>query len=180
MDNEQLIVDCVNGNARAQKMLYEKFGPKLFAVCHRYASSYEESQDILQDGFVKIFEKLSTYKGEGSFEGWMRRIIVNTALDTIRKNQKLKFNIDVDIVSNHLATDQSILGELAAQDLLKILQKIPMGYRTIFNLYVIEGFSHKEIAEQLDITISTSKSQFSRARALLREILDKQNIVYES
>jgi RNA polymerase sigma-70 factor (ECF subfamily) len=180
MNNEQLIEECVKGNARAQKMLYEKFGPKLFAVCNRYASNYEESQDVLQDGFVKIFEKLSSYKGEGSFEGWMRRIVVNTALDAIRKNQKLKFNVDVDTVTNQLSTDQTILGELAAADLLKLLQKLPLGYRTIFNLYAIEGFSHKEIAEQLDITISTSKSQFSRAKAILREILEKQNVVYES
>jgi RNA polymerase sigma factor (sigma-70 family) len=180
MNNEQLIDECAKGNARAQKMLYEKFGPKLFAVCHRYAHNYEEAQDILQDGFVKIFEKLGSYKGEGSFEGWMRRIIVNTALDAIRRNQKLKFNVDVDSVTNHLSTDQTILGDMAAQDLLKILQNLPIGYRTIFNLYAIEGYSHKEIAEQLEITISTSKSQFSRARAILREILEKQNVVYES
>ncbi|MCB9195358.1 MAG: sigma-70 family RNA polymerase sigma factor [Flavobacteriales bacterium] len=180
MSNEQLIEACLNGDARAQKMLFQNFGPKLYAVCLRYSKSEEEAQDMLQDGFVKIFEKLLSYKGEGSFEGWMRRIMVNTCLDEIRRTKKFQSNVDVEDFSYSLTDNETVLDDLAAKDLLKILQRIPMGYRTVFNLYVIEGYSHKEIADELEITVSTSKSQFSRAKAMLREILSKQNLGYES
>lgn len=180
MGNEQLVAACLEGDVRAQKMLFHKFGPKLFAVCMRYAKSQDEAQDMLQDGFVKIFEKLISYKGEGSFEGWMRRIMVNTCLDEIRRTKKYQGNVDVDDYSYALTDNESVLDDLAAQDLLKILQQIPVGYRTVFNLYVIEGYSHKEIADELEITVSTSKSQFSRAKAMLREILSKQKLGYES
>ncbi len=180
MSNEALIEACNNGDARAQKILFEKFGPKLYAVCMRYSSSPEAAQDMLQDGFVKIFEKLVSYKGEGSFEGWMRRVIVNTCLDEIRRNKKHLNNVDIDDVSYSLTHNDSVLDTLAADDLLKILNSLPIGYKTVFNLYVIEGYSHKEIAEELEITVSTSKSQFSRAKAILREIIEKQKIGYES
>ncbi len=180
MSNEQLVEACLKGDSRAQKMLFEKYGPKLYGVCMRYSKSQEEAQDMLQDGFVKIFEKLTSYKGEGSFEGWMRRIMVNTCLDEIRRTKKYQGNVDIDDYSYSLTTNESVLSELAAKDLLKILQHIPVGYRTVFNLYVIEGYSHKEIAEELEITVSTSKSQFSRAKAMLREILKKQKLGYES
>jgi RNA polymerase sigma-70 factor (ECF subfamily) len=180
MSNEELISACRKGDARAQKLLFTKFGPKLFAVCHRYSNSEESAQDMLQDGFVKIFEKLISYKGEGSFEGWMRRIMVNTCLDEIRRSKKHQNNVDIDDFSYSLTNNETVLDELAAKDLLKILQLLPIGYRTVFNLYVIEGYSHKEIADELDITVSTSKSQFSRAKAILREIIEKQNIGYES
>jgi RNA polymerase sigma-70 factor (ECF subfamily) len=180
MSNEEIIAACRKGDARAQKLLFNKFGPKLYAVCNRYSRSEEAAQDMLQDGFVKIFEKLVSYKGEGSFEGWMRRIMVNTCLDEIRRSKKHLNNVDIDDYSYSLSNYETVLDELAAQDLLKILQVLPVGYRTVFNLYVIEGYSHKEIAEELEITVSTSKSQFSRAKAILRDIIDKQKIGYES
>lgn len=180
MSNEALIAACNNGDARAQKILFEKFGPKLYAVCMRYSNSPEAAQDMLQDGFVKIFEKLVSYKGEGSFEGWMRRVIVNTCLDELRRNKKHQNNVDIDDFSYSLTNNDSVLDKIAADDLLKILNCLPLGYKTVFNLYVIEGYSHKEIAEELEITVSTSKSQFSRAKAILREIIEKQKIGYES
>jgi len=169
MTNEQIVNKCLKGDARAQKMLYEKFAPKLLAICYRYASKHEEAQDILQEGFIKIFEKLDKYSGLGSLEGWMRRIIVNTALDGIRRNKKLLLNDDINEVGYKIESNDFIEERLAAQDLLKVLHSIPVGYRTIFNLYAIEGYSHKEIAEQLEISPSTSKSQYSRAKALLRK-----------
>jgi len=177
MTNEQLIKKCLEGNARAQKKLYEKFGPKLMGVCYRYATSSAEAQDLLQDGFIKIFEKLDNYSGMGSFEGWMRRIVVNTALDNIRKNKKFLLHSDIDSAEYKLQSNDYIEERLAAQDLLNILQSIPLGYKTIFNLYAIEGYSHKEIAEQLSITISTSKSQYSRAKALLRGKITKLKLI---
>ncbi|MCT4582383.1 MAG: sigma-70 family RNA polymerase sigma factor [Flavobacteriales bacterium] len=176
MTNEQLIENCLEGNARAQKMLFEKFGPKLLGVCYRYANNQDEAQDLLQDGFIKIFEKLDKYSGIGSFEGWMRRIIVNTALDNIRKNKKFQLHTDIDETGFKIPSNDFIEERLAAEDLIKILQSIPIGYKTIFNLYAIEGYSHKEIAEQLNITTSTSKSQYSRAKALLREKITKLNL----
>jgi RNA polymerase sigma factor (sigma-70 family) len=179
-NNDELIEACLKGDSRAQKMLFEKHGPKLFAVCMRYSNSEEEAKDVLQDGFIKIFEKLNIYKGEGSFEGWMRRVVVNTALDAIRKNKKLKSQVDIDDVAYGLTTNESVLDTMAAEDLMLVLQTLPTGYRTVFNLYVIEGYSHKEIAEELNITVSTSKSQFSRAKGILREILEKRNMRYET
>ena len=180
MSTDELIKACLKGDHRAQKRLFELYSPKLFAVCYRYANSTSEAQDVLQDGFVKIFEKLNYYKGEGSFEGWMRRIIVNTALDSIRKNKKLQNNDDIDEVGYNLKDGHSVLSDLAAEDLLEILNTLPIGYKTVFNLYVIEGYSHKEIAEELGVTVSTSKSQFSRAKSILREIIEMKNMRYES
>ena len=176
MTNEQLIENCLKGNARAQELLYTNFGPKLMGVCFRYATSTQEAEDLLQDGFIKIFEKLDKYSGIGSFEGWMRRIVVNTALDNIRKNKKFLLNTDLESEAYKLSSNDFIEERLAAEDLMKVLQSIPLGYKTIFNLYAIEGYSHKEIAEQLDITTSTSKSQYSRAKALLRDKITKLNL----
>ncbi len=169
MSNEELIKNCLKGKPSAQKKLYDLYAPKLMAVCYRYANNHSEAQDMLQDGFVKIFEKLDKYSGLGSFEGWMRRIVVNTALDSIRKNKKRLFHSDIDEVEFQLPRNDFIEERLCAEDLMKVLHSIPIGYRTVFNLYAIEGYSHKEIAEQLSINVSTSKSQYSRAKALLRE-----------
>lgn len=168
MREEELIDRCLKNDVLAQKKLYEMIGPKMMGVCLRYMGNTEEAQDVLQDGFIKVFEKLKGYSRVGSFEGWMRRIFVNTALDAIRKNKKLKNQADIDDVAYMLKSDDYTLETLAAEDLMKILQEIPIGYRTVFNMYVIEGYSHKEIAEKLEVTTSTSKSQFSRAKAMLR------------
>jgi RNA polymerase sigma-70 factor (ECF subfamily) len=123
-----------------------------------------------------VFEKLGTFSGQGSFEGWVRRIFVNTALDAYRKSKQDRMLQDIDEVGYHLDSGQDIVSDITAQDLLKMLQKIPAGYRMVFNLYVIEGYSHKEIGEQLNISESTSKSQFSRARAYLMNLLEKQKM----
>ncbi|HRE75284.1 MAG TPA: RNA polymerase sigma factor [Flavobacteriales bacterium] len=177
MTDEQLIKECLSGRPSAQKTLYERFSRKMMGVCIRYSSSYEEAQDVLQDGFVKVFEKLGTYSGNGSFEGWVRRIMVNTALDSWRKNKQEREMQDIDEVGYGLSSGEDIVSNITAEDLLAILQTIPSGYRMVFNLYVIEGYSHKEIGEMLNITESTSKSQFSRARSYLMNILQKQNML---
>lgn len=177
MTDEQLIKECLSGRPSAQKTLYERFSRKMMGVCIRYSSSYEEAQDVLQDGFVKVFEKLGTYSGNGSFEGWVRRIMVNTALDSWRKNKQEREMQDIEEVGYGLSSGEDIVSNITAEDLLAILQTIPSGYRMVFNLYVIEGYSHKEIGEMLNITESTSKSQFSRARSYLMNILQKQNML---
>jgi RNA polymerase sigma-70 factor (ECF subfamily) len=151
----------------------------MMGVCLRYTNNYEEAQDVLQDGFIKVFNKLSKFVNKGSLEGWVRRIMVNTALDHYRKNKKFQKDIEIDAVSFKLEKQEYIVESINAQDLLKIIQTIPEGYRVVFNLFAIEGYSHKEIAEQLGVTESTSKSQFSRAKKMLRKILIERNIVTE-
>ena len=169
MSEEEMIKGCLKNNPLAQRTLYNKLGPKMMGVCLRYMTNTEEAQDVLQDGFVKVFDKLGAYSGAGSFEGWVRRIFVNTALDAIRKNKKLKHQTQIDDVAFALRSNDFIFETLVAEDLLKVLQELPLGYKTVFNLYAIEGYSHKEIAKKMNVTVSTSKSQFSRAKAMLRE-----------
>jgi RNA polymerase sigma factor (sigma-70 family) len=169
MSEEEMIKGCLKNNPLAQRTLYNKLGPKMMGVCLRYMTNMEEAQDVLQDGFVKVFDKLGAYSGAGSFEGWVRRIFVNTALDAIRKNKKLKHQTQIDDVAFALRSNDFIFETLVAEDLLRVLQELPLGYKTVFNLYAIEGYSHKEIAKKMNVTVSTSKSQFSRAKAMLRE-----------
>lgn len=176
MSDEALIQSCKQGNPLAQKQLYEKYSRKMMGVCLRYAGNRDEAQDILQDGFIKLFEKLETFSGTGSFEGWMRRIFVNTALDHLRRNKQERNLLDIDDVGFFLSVKELVTDEIAAEDLMKILQSIPIGYRTVFNLFAIEGYSHKEIGDMLGITESTSKSQYSRARDFLKNILEKQGM----
>lgn len=176
MTDEQIIDGVIKGDAKAQKYLYEKYVNKMMGVCLRYARDYEEAQDVLQDGFVKVFEKLKSYKGAGSLEGWVRRIFVNTAIDNHRKTKSQRQHVDLDSVEYQLPSDGFVLESLAAKDLLKIVQILPDGYRMVFNLYAIEGYSHKEIAEQLDISVNTSKSQYSRAKSYLRKLIEKSEI----
>ena len=176
MEDSALVKKCIKGDARAQRALFEKFAPKMLGVCIRYAKNSDQAEDILQDGFVKVFTKLSNYSGNGSLEGWIRRIIVNTALDEIRRNIKFQNNISVDDVDYKLELDSHIVEGLAAEDLMKIINDLPDGYRIVFNMFAIEGYSHKEIAMQLNISENTSKSQYSRARAYLKNKLEELGI----
>lgn len=176
MDDSALVKKCLKGDARAQRALFDKFAPKMLGVCMRYAKNTEQAEDVLQDGFVKVFTKLSNYSGNGSLEGWIRRIIVNTALDEIRRNVKFKDNVNVDDVDYKLELDSHIVEGLAADDLMKIVNDLPDGYRVVFNMFAIEGYSHKEIAMQLNISENTSKSQYSRARSYIKVKLEELGI----
>ncbi len=176
MDESALVKKCIKGDARAQRALFEKFAPKMLGVCMRYAKNTEQAEDVLQDGFVKVFTKLSNYSGNGSLEGWIRRVIVNTALDEIRRNVKFQNNVNVDDVDYKLELNSHIVEGLAADDLMKIINDLPDGYRVVFNMFAIEGYSHKEIAMQLNISENTSKSQYSRARAYLKVKLEELGI----
>jgi RNA polymerase sigma-70 factor, ECF subfamily len=176
MDESDLVKKCIDGDQKAQRMLFEKFAPKMLGVCMRYAPNTEQAEDVLQEGFVKVFTKLSHYKGGGSLEGWVRRIMVNTSLDQIRKNSKFKDNVAMDQVDYKLENSGLILESLMEEDLLKLINEMPTGYKTVFNMFAIEGFSHKEIAVELDISENTSKSQYSRARAYLKMKLEELGI----
>lgn len=173
MDDTTLVEECVKGNARAQRMLFDKFAKKMLGVCLRYAKDMEQAEDVLQDGFVKVFFKLRDFKNEGSLEGWIRRIMVNTALDQIRKNGKLLGDTSIDDVGYKIENNDMIFENLVAEDLMKLVQAMPDGYKVVFNMFAIEGYSHSEIADTLGISENTSKSQYSRARAYLRERLER-------
>ncbi|MBE2231322.1 MAG: RNA polymerase sigma factor [Chitinophagaceae bacterium] len=151
-----------------QEALYQRFSPRMYAVCLRYAGNTEEAEDILQEGFVKVFRKLESFRNEGSFEGWIRRIFVNTAIEHFRRKKYLLPVTEKE--ENTLeARNTSVLDDLSARDIMAIVQELSPGYRTVFNLYVVEGFTHKEIADILGISEGTSKSQLSRAKVILQE-----------
>ncbi len=173
MNELDLIKACIAKDPRAQRILYDKHAPMLMAVCRRYCSSTEEAEDAFQEGFVKIYSKLSEYKYEGSFGGWLRRVMVNTVLDNMRKNKKHAFHEDVNEVPNISSNAHSPLDEMSAKELMSLLETLPDGYRVVFNMFAIEGYSHKEIADKLDITESTSKSQFLRARTYIKKCLEE-------
>lgn len=175
MEDAALVTECVQGNPRAQRALFERFAPKMMAVCLRYSKDREQAEDVLQDGFVKVFMKLADFKSEGSLEGWIRRVMVNTALDQLRKNGKLLGDISTDDVAYKLEHNDPIEENLMAEDLMKLILAMPEGYKVVFNMFAIEGYSHAEIAATLGITESTSKSQYSRAKAYLRERIERMN-----
>jgi RNA polymerase sigma-70 factor (ECF subfamily) len=178
LTDEQLVKKCLEKDSLAQKQLFDSFSRKMMGVCLRYTKDVEEAQDVLQIGFVKVFEKLHLFNNEGSLEGWIRKVLVNTALDQIRKNKKFDDNVDLSKVDYSMATEnENVLDQLSANDLLKIIQAMPTGFRTVFNLYAIEGYSHQEIADQLNISINTSKSQYSRARVYLQKIILEEKIL---
>ena len=156
------------GESRSQKAVYDMLSAKMYAVCLRYMGDKESAEDTLQDGFVALFSKLDTYSGEGSFEGWARKIFVNTALMSLRKKDALKNSEDIDAAWGMTSDTPSAVQQIGYKDLLKLVASLPPGFRTVFNMYVIEGYSHKEIAEALGISETTSRSQLQRARMLLQ------------
>ncbi len=172
MSDEELIRGCVKGKDAYQYEVYKRFSPKMFSVCLRYCASREEAEDVLQDGFIKVFNKINTFKFIGSFEGWIRRIMVHTAI----RNKYITYRShevnNLETISQP-STEEKITSKLSYNDLMKLVNELPHGYKLVFNLFAIEGYSHKEIAEMLEIQEATSRSQFLRARQFLREKLYK-------
>jgi RNA polymerase sigma-70 factor (ECF subfamily) len=167
-----LIEGCLQGNSKMQYELYQRFAPKMYGVCLRYAANAEEAEDVLQEGFVKVFRKLQSFRSEGSFEGWIRRIFVNTAIEQFRRKtylQPITDREEATVEGGHL----SVLDDLAERDIIGLVQQLSPGYRTVFNMYVIEGYTHREIADALGISEGTSKSQLSRAKLILQELVQK-------
>lgn len=175
MNETQLIEGCLNGSYHAQKELYNRYSPLMMGVCMRYASNEEEAEDILQEGFIKVFRHLHTFQGRGALGAWIRRIMVNTALQNYRETKNARMHVEYEKVDFFLEADDDTLADLSAEDLMNKIQQLPAGYRTVFNLYAVEGYNHKEIAKELDISEGTSKSQYSRARALLRKMIEEEN-----
>ncbi len=176
----ELIQACKKNNAKAQHMLYTKYAAMMLGLCNRYLNSRQDAEDVMMNGFMRIFNKISSFKGEGSFEGWMKRIMINEALGFIRKNKTMYLEVEIEKADK--MPDLEVVGQaLNTEDLLKMIKEMPAGYRTIFNLYALEGYSHKEIGDMLGISESTSKSQLSRARFYLQKKLSEtEEIVQKS
>ena len=168
MNEQQLIEGCRKGDRRAQKELYDTYSRKMMGVCLRYVDDRETARDLLQDGFVKVFTGLDSYAGSGSFEGWMRRIFVNCALEYLRRSDVLREATDLENTAELIHPDSSAISDLSAAELMRLVSELPTGFRTVFNMFAIEGYSHKEIGEMLGITESTSRSQYTRAKQLLQ------------
>lgn len=169
-DEEQQIIAAVRkGNAKAQKIIFDRYASLMMSVCYRYVGNTETAKDMLQEGFIKLFTKIDSYTGAGAFGGWVRRIFVTTCLEYLRHNDALKFSSSVDDYENSLSeSEYSITEGISANDILKLVGELAEGYRTVFNMYAIEGYSHAEIATLLGISEVTSRTQFMRARLILQ------------
>ena len=167
---DDLVKGCKRGDHHSQQRLFDLYSARMYGVCSRYVKNTMQAEDILVMGFTKVFEKISQFKGEGSFEGWIRRIMVNESLSYLRKTRAMMIETDLEKAEREPDYDR-LASHLEAEDLLKMIEKLPPGYKVVFNMYAIDGYSHKEIAEALGINENTSKSQLSRARVYLQKLL---------
>jgi RNA polymerase sigma-70 factor (ECF subfamily) len=172
----ELIAQCLKNDALAQKHMYEWLAPRMHALCLRYIADREAARDVLHDGFITLFSKLDTYKGEGSFEGWARRIFITASLMYLRKNDILKHADQLEEAGERVPYDSGIVEQMDARTLMDLVQEMPAGFRTVCNMYAVEGYSHQEIAMELGITEGGSRSQLSRAKIWLKEKLKEYNI----
>ena len=179
MLEEVLLEGCKKKDAAAQQELYTKYSPKMLSVCYRYAKTREDAEDMLQEGFIKVFTQIHQFESRGSFEGWILRIMVHTCINHLKKNKRFNENIDLLHAESIGIREDFIPATLQAKQVVECIRALPIGYRTVLNLYAIEGYSHKEIGEILDIEESTSRSQFTRAKNLLENMLIKRNIISE-
>ena len=169
----ELIKRCRAGERKAQELLYKQFASKMLGVCFRYATDKMEAEDMMQNGFIKVFQKIDDFRDEGSFEGWIRRIMVHSSIEYYRKHHKMMQLVDLEVAANEISVNPLATAKLEAKDLMLLIQQLAPGYRIVFNLFAIEGYSHKEIAAIVGITEGASKSQLSRARTVLKEQIVK-------
>lgn len=177
MNEEQMLQGCRENLPVAQEAVYAKFGPRMLGVCYRYAKNREDAEDMLQEGFVKVFKQIHQFKADGSLEGWIRTIIVHTCINQLKKNKKFNESVSLIHAQDMKVKDYNIPSILAAKQVVECIRLLPLGYRTVLNLYAIEGYSHKEIGQILEIEESTSRSQYTRAKVLLEDILIKKKII---
>lgn len=176
---EVLIKGCLNNEALAQRELYNRYSAKMLAVCYRYAHSREDAEDMLQEGFIKVFLQIHTFENRGAFEGWVRRIIVHTCINILKKNKKFNESVDIIHATAVQVREESVPAIVQAKQIVECIRLLPIGYRTVLNLYAVEGYTHREIAGMLDIEESTSRSQYTRAKTMLEDILVKKKIMYK-
>ena len=179
LSDVEIINACIKQDKKAQKILYKKYASIMYGICLRYCNRKAEAEDVLQEAFIKIFAGIKSYRSEGSFEGWLKRIVVNTALNYYKSNLKRAFDQSIDNVNeSQMSGADSYDADLSVNDLMKMINDLADGYRIVFNLYAIEGYSHKEIAEMLNISENTSKSQLSRARAILQNKINEYRKIF--
>jgi len=177
MTEEALLKGCMNNDPAAQRELYNRYSSKMLAVCYRYAHSREDAEDMLQEGFIKVFLQVHTFENRGAFEGWVRRIIVHTCINILKKNKKFNESVDIIHATSMQIREESVSAIIQAKQVVECIRLLPIGYRTVLNLYAVEGYSHREIAGMLDIEESTSRSQYTRAKAMLEDILVRKKIM---
>jgi RNA polymerase sigma-70 factor (ECF subfamily) len=175
--NDAIIIEgCLSNSPVAQRELYSRYSPKMLSVCFRFASSREDAEDMLQEGFIKVFTQMQSFQNKGAFEGWIRKIIVHTCINVLKRNKK--FNQSVDLEEADFATvREAIPSIMQAKQVVECIRLLPIGYRTVLNLFAIEGFSHREISELMGIEESTSRSQYTRAKSMLEHILISRKII---
>ncbi len=171
MSDQELAKGCIAGRRDAQQLLWKQYSRKMMSVCLRYADSREEAEDVLQEGFIKVFEKIGQWSASGPLGGWIRTVMVNTALTHIRINKKWRDSADIEAADEMDASDIDAVSRMNEDALMKLIEKMPLGYKTVFNLFAIEGYSHKEISDSLGITENTSKTQFLKAKNWLKKHL---------
>jgi len=177
MTEEAILQGCLHNQPVAQRELYNRFSPKMLAVCYRFAHNREDAEDMLQEAFIKVFSQIHTFQNKGAFEGWIRRIIVHTCINHLKKNKRFNESVDIINANSIQVREESIPSIVQAKQIVECIRLLPIGYRTVLNLYAIEGYSHKEIAEMLDVEESTSRSQYTRAKQMLEDILLKKKII---
>lgn len=177
MTEEAILQGCLRNESLAQRELYNRYSPKMLAVCYRFGHNREDAEDMLQEGFIKIFSQIHTFRNQGAFEGWIRRIIVHTCINNLKKNKKFNENVDIMYATSLQVREESVPSIVQAKQVVECIRLLPLGYKTVLNLYAIEGYSHKEIAEMLEIEESTSRSQYTRAKQMLEDILIRKKIL---
>lgn len=177
MTEEAIVKGCLKNDKTAQRELYNRYSSKMLAVCYRFAHNREDAEDMLQEGFIKVFLQMHTFENRGAFEGWIRRIIVHTCINILKKNKKFNESVDIIHATGLQIREESVPAVIQAKQVVECIRALPIGYRTVLNLYAIEGYSHREIATMLDIEESTSRSQYTRAKAMLEDILVRKRIL---
>ena len=177
MTEEAMLQGCIKNDASAQQELYHHYSPKMLSVCYRYAKNREDAEDMLQEGFIKVFMQIRQFQNRGALEGWIRKIMVHTCINSLKKNKKFSESVDIIYANSIHVREDAIPSILQAKQVVECIRLLPMGYKTVLNLYAIEGYSHKEIGDMLDIEESTSRSQYTRAKAMLEDILIRKRII---
>ncbi|MDP4148523.1 MAG: sigma-70 family RNA polymerase sigma factor [Bacteroidota bacterium] len=177
MTEDAILQGCLKNESAAQRELYNRYSPKMLAVCYRFAHNREDAEDMLQEGFIKVFSQMHTFQNKGAFEGWIRRIIVHTCINNLKKNKRFNESLDIVHASGIQVREESVPSIVQAKQIVECIRILPIGYRTVLNLYAIEGYSHKEISDMLDIEESTSRSQYTRAKQMLEDILIRKRIL---
>ncbi|HJV18859.1 MAG TPA: sigma-70 family RNA polymerase sigma factor [Sediminibacterium sp.] len=177
MTEQLILAGCLQNDPSAQRELYNRYSPKMLSVCYRFSQSREDAEDMLQEGFIKVFSQIHTFQNKGAFEGWIRRIIVHTCINFLKKNKKFSDNVDLEHAGFLEVKEETMPSVMQARQVVECIRLLPLGYKTVLNLYALEGYSHKEIGVMLDIEESTSRSQYTRAKTMLEMILVKKRII---